>query len=202
MWFYVFIAWVVMVAGIFWAYRRKRNQTSGARAKQLDALISEMKATAPVVESALPVTPAAPAARSVATVPATAYTRKARLLDKNDALLYLLLRTGLPDHEIFARLTLAELVEPAATLRGFEREQSMRRLAQSTLEFVVSNKQLEVVAAVIRKSVDAGEMERQRVVQSTLAAAGIRVVTVDTDAMPRHHQVKALVYGETPPEAG
>lgn len=187
-----------MVAAIFWAYGRKRKQAVSARAKELEALISGAKG--------IPRPPDAPQAsapvsdgKPVVAVAVEKYCKKPRLFEKADALLYLLLRTGLPDHEIFARQALSDVVEPGASLRGFEREQSVRKLSQSMVDFVVCNKQLEIVAAVLYASTDASTAEMRRATETCLSAAGIRIVTIDPAALPRHHQVRALVYGDDPP---
>ena len=200
MWFFVAGLWIVMVAAIFWAYGRKRKQALSARAKELEALISGAKGGAlppDLPQAAAPVSDAKP----VVAVVAEKYSKKPRLLEKADALLYLLLRSGLPDHEIFARLSLLDVVEPGASLHGFEREQSIRRLSQSMVDFVVCNKQLEIVAAVLYAATDASTAEMRRATETCLRAAGIRIVTIDPAALPRHHQVRALIYGDDPPSA-
>ena len=112
-----------------------------------------------------------------------------------------MLRTGLPDHEIFAALTLADVLEPAATLRGFEREQATRRLAAQRLDFVICDKSLQLVAVVLCAQVADGGAARQAI-ESALRAGGIRCVRLDAAALPRHHQIRALIYDETTPTSG
>lgn len=191
MWYLVAIFWIVLVAGIFWAYSRKRAQVAGKRAEALDALIAEATMGAQVVQ--YPPPPALPAALI------EPCRRRLRLLDRADALLYFLFRTGLPDHEVFANMTLADVVEPAPTLPAFEREQLLRRLGQQRLNAVVCNRQLEVVAVAVL--IPLAQADAAREVDTCLKAAGIRCIHVDAAALPRHHQVRALVYGESAPGA-
>jgi hypothetical protein len=203
MWFLVTLAWIASVAGIFWAYGRKRRQSSSARAKELESLMVQvqMGARAVATTTSAPAVTAttaavAPAAAPVAAVVNTS-VRKSRVLGAADTLLYRLFRAGLPDHEIFANLTLADVVEPAPTLRGFERDQALRKLAQQRVNLVVCNKQLAVVAVVLlSESKPALPSRDDAYVKSSLLAAGVRIVRIEPAAMPRHHQIKALVYGD------
>ena len=117
-------------------------------------------------------------------------------------MLYLLFRTGLPDHEVFANLTLGDIVEPAPLLRGFDREQVARRLSQQRLNLVVCTKQFEVVAVILlAESPPAALTRDEGYVKACLNTAGIRLVRIDPAALPRHQQVRALVYGDVPPGA-
>jgi hypothetical protein len=202
MWFLIALVWLALVAGIFWAYGKKRRRASSERAKELGALIAEAKLGARATPDPQPQPAAAAVATTVPPVAAAnSVMRKPRLLVQSDALLYLLLRTGLPDHEVFANLTLADVVEPAAALRGYEREQIARKLALHRLSMVVCTKQLEIVAVVMSLA-NATAPDGDAYVEACLNGAGIRLVRVDATALPRHQQVRALVYGETPPGAG
>ena len=200
MWFLVAVVWVVMVAGIFWAYNRKRRRAISERTKDLSALIAEVQLGA---RSAVgtPAVAATAAAASPVAVTIDTYLRKPRVLGQTDALLYLLFRTGLPDHEIFANLTLADVVEPPSAMRAYEREQSARKLAQLRLNLVICNKQFEVIAVVL-PAANASGAAAGSYMQSCLNAAGIRLLRIDAAALPRHQQVRALVYGENAPGAG
>lgn len=197
MWYVIGLIWVALVIGVIWAYRKKREKRELARAGQLEALLSELKGNRdPLAERAS--TALAPAA---ATVPAGAapgpeLSKKQRLLPPAEALLYYVFRTGLPDHEICAGLTLADVMDVAPTVRGYAREQTARRLAQQRLDLVVCTKQLEVVAAVvISRAADAAPAGNARFAEECLQTAGIRLVRIDPAAPPRHHEVRALVYG-------
>jgi hypothetical protein len=138
-------------------------------------------------------TVAAPAAA----VPVPQFSRKPKLLPSPVALLYYVFRTGLPDHEIFAGVALEEVLDIAAPAQAEPREQLLRKVTQQRrLDLVVCNKQLEVVAAVIVAAPVTGAADgTEQFASQCLQSAGVRVVRVDPAAPPRHHQVRALVYG-------
>lgn len=196
MWFLIFLVAVALTAGIYWSFRKKLNRRTAEHARRLEVLLAELKRdshpAASATAEASPEIAAAPAA-----VPERTFGKKPRLLPQTGALLYLVFRTGLPDHEIFANLTLADLIEIEPAVRGYEREQKLRRLAQQRVDLVVCTKQLEVVAAVlIDISVSVGAAQTDSgFTESCLQAAGIRLLHVDTAAPPRHQQVRELVYG-------
>ena len=198
MWYLIVFAWIVSVVGIFWAYGRKRRQAGSARAKELEAMLAQvhMGARAVATATSAPAATATPSTEPVVVV-VNASVRKPRLLDQADGLLYRVFRAGLPDHEIFANLSLADVLEPAPGVRGYEREQAARKLAQQHLNLVVCNKQLEVVAVVLLAQTGPALPTRDfAYIKSNLLAAGLRLVRIEATAMPRHHQVKALVYGD------
>jgi len=200
MWTFVFIFWVALVAGIFWAYARRRKKTDSLRAREIDALISTAKKSSLQPAAAGPLSVEEVPAKKTPVPVATAFSRKPRLLGQRDALLYLLLRTGLPDHEVFHGLTLTAVIEPAADLRGYEREQSLRRLAQTKIDFVVCNKRLEIVAVVMFNA-DGQSQGANPNISTLLEAAGVRFVGIDPLAMPRHQQIRSLLYADASPPA-
>jgi hypothetical protein len=195
MWYFVALVWIALVAGIFWAYGRKRNRAVSERAKELSALISEAKTSARTAADTPQPGPAT-IAKPVVVASAETYARKSKLLGKSDAWLYFLFRTGLPDHEIFANVALSDIVDAAPAMNGFDREQIVRKLSQTFLNVVVCNKQLEIVAVVLYPNADTAGAAAQNYAESCLHAAGIRIVRIEPTALPRHHQVRALVYGD------
>jgi intracellular sulfur oxidation DsrE/DsrF family protein len=142
--------------------------------------------------------PAAPAAASAAS--AAAVTARERFLGQHETLLYLLLKTGLPDHEIFANVSLAAIVALPAS--GGEREQQLRRLAPYQLDFVVCDKSMRVIAAVDFEAAGGADAAGiQQFKADYLKRAGIRLVRVNPAAMPKRDQVRALVIGNAAPAA-
>jgi hypothetical protein len=105
----------------------------------------------------------------------------------------------LPDHEVFAWLRLADIVELAPGKAGYDAVQRLRRLTQQRVDFVVCNRKLEIVAAIVidrAGPTDAAQIEGRRLIEESLRTAGVRLVRIDAAAPPRHQQVRALVYGE------
>jgi len=130
-----------------------------------------------------------------AAVPAAgAAAVRERFLGQHETLLYLVLKTGLPDHEIFANVSLASVM--ALPAGGAEREQQLRRLAPYQLDFVVCDKSMHVVAVVdVETAGGADAAGIQQFKADYLKRAGIRLVRVNPAAMPRRDQVRALIVG-------
>ena len=197
MWFLIICIAIALIAGIVWSYRKKLNKRTAERAKEFEALLSEVKRNPDIAGSG-----ATGKNASVATVlavdPGPGLGKKPRLLAQNEALLYFVFRTGLPDHEIFANLTLADVVDIEPAVSGYERDQKARRLAQQRLDLVICTKQLEVVAAVLldtAMSANAAQADNAKFTESCLQATGIRLLRLESTALPRHHQVRDLIYG-------
>jgi len=174
MWFLAGLIWIAFIVGIFWSYRNKKAKRDAARERKFQQLFS---ATA--------VSPGAGAAVAVAQ-----FSRKSRLLDPQTTLLYYLLRSGLPDHEIFIDVPIGNLIEAPA--QNYEAGQKMKRLAAARADFVVCNKQMEIIAVVLLNG--GGQTI---LVEECLNSADVRSVRIDPAAAPKHTQVRALIYGET-----
>ena len=187
MWFLIGLAWIAMIVGVIMFYRRKQRQRDAGRAEKLAALMADLK-SGPVTADSRPAAP--PAAASPAATRAE-FRKKQRLLPQSTALIYYVFRTGLPDHEIFTGLTLADVLEtdPATMASG-----KAGKLLAQRLDLVVCTRQLEVVAGVV---IGGGEVigAGADYVGECLRGAGIRILRIDPKAAPRHHQVRELVYG-------
>ena len=197
MWYVIGLIWLAVIAGVIWSYNKKQQKRDAEHAGKLSAFLAEAKLN-PVSSALTPGSRAPAAAVAGNATPLREFRKKQRLLTQAEALLYYVFRTGLPEHEIFANLTLADLIEIEPAVRGYEREQKTRRLAQGRLDFVICTKQFEVVAAVLldQSAVpDAKQAENARFAEACLHGAGIRLVRINPAAPPRHHQVRALVYG-------
>ena len=112
------------------------------------------------------------------------------MLEGADKLLYYLLKTGLPEYEVLARVSLAAVVEVPGAARDSAEQ---RRLAQQALDFVVCDKTFRPMAAVelIRSGALAAEAAKYKA--TCLAAARIRHITLAGDALPKKDALRALV---------
>ncbi len=115
--------------------------------------------------------------------------RHERFLSQPETLMYYLLKAALADHEIFARVSLASVIETPEN--PFPPEQIARRPAQDNFDFVVCNKSMRVVAVIQLRGPTAGPWAD--LVYRRLNAAGIRMVRVDPTALPRREQVRSLI---------
>ena len=112
-----------------------------------------------------------------------------RFLGKAETLVYRLLKAGIPDHEVFANVTLAAVI-------GGRNEQDSRRLSQYRLDFVVCDKDMRVVAAIeVETGGAASAAGEQRFKADSLKAAGIGLVRINVAALPRREEIRPLVCG-------
>ena len=202
---------VAAIAYLLWDHKRKtaeRNVVSAGRLHELmgtavqperlrdDDTPVEPAAFAAHMTSAS-VTPAAPPApdRAVSSAPAALYAVRKRVLSPPQTLLYYLLKTGLPDHLVLPRVTLAALLEAGPALVGFARDEQVRRLAALTVDFAIVDKSMQVVAVVELAVADDGSAARadRDGARSRLDAAGIKYLELDPAALPRKDALRALV---------
>jgi uncharacterized protein DUF2726 len=206
LWLVFLLVCVAVIAYFVWDFRKKVAAREAASKQRFEELLREQASgsarpappAAPAAAPASRAAPAAPAAAAVsaaAPVPATAAAAaRERFLGQHETLLYLLLKTGLPDHEIFASVSLASVM--ALPAGAAEREQQLRRLAPYQLDFVVCDKSMHVVAVVDMETAGGADAAGvQQFKADYLKRAGIRLVRVNPAAMPRRDQVRGLVVG-------
>ena len=128
------------------------------------------------------------------------YARRERVLNPAQTLVYLLLKTGLPDHVVFARATLASVLEAGPGLSGFSRDEQARRLAALTVDFVVADRNMRPLAVVELAAADQGSVAQtdRASARTRLAAAGVRYVELDARALPRKDGIRVAVLGDAP----
>lgn len=203
---------IVVVAYIVWDHRRKMAEREAASAGRLQELLgvaalpqlAEREGLrAPVsAASAAPAT-AVPSAASLpqsAAVPAAPlYAARERVLSSPQTLLYYLLRTGLPDHVILARVTLASLLEAGPGLEGVAREEQTRRLSALTVDFVVADKGMRPVTVIdlAAHGIGGAAQADRAATRTRLAAAGVRYLELEPTALPRKDAIRAVVLDET-----
>jgi len=203
LWVLIVFVWLGAIVFVIARYRRKRAEREAEREKQVALLFAEARNARKDAESGAPAVQAATAAGAApATAPATPaaslYLARERLLAPPYSLVYLLLRTALPEHEIFVNLPLGDLVDVGPQWQGLERENRLRRLGQQRVDYVICTRQLGVVAVVIVAggvAPDAAGLEGERLRNEALSAAGIRVVRLEPSKLPRHPELRAQVLG-------
>ena len=196
---------------VVWDYRRKvadRNHASAERLHELLGAVRQPPATAddsPVGVTDTHVTPApdlttgkivlppvspAPAASSSsagANPPVVTSTAQARVLSPPQTLVYLLLKTTLPEKIVLARTRLDAVLElPPADLAQF---------AAFELHFVVAERDMRPLT-VIRLEEPNGRpaaVMQWAMVRSHLESSGVRVVELDSTRLPRREGIAHLV---------
>ena len=198
-WLYLVLvlAPVVAIGYIFWNYQRKTALRNAERADRLRALVGAGRLDGAIELPETRPTPAAtpaPIAAAAAVQASAPYALRERVLTPPQTLLYYLLRTGLPEHVVFAQVPLASVLEPDARLVGFARDEQSRKLLEHVLDFVIADKSLRPLSAVMLHDGtvrSAGAQSAQPAVW--LKAAGMKYVELDSAALPRKEAIRALV---------
>lgn len=196
---------VAALAVVVWHFKRRTRAREAAAAERLQALLGSVRQ---LPRTDIPATgadgvsrastPAQPAAASVSAPAAPPlYDMRERVLTPAQTLVYFLLRTGLPEHVVFARISLAAILETGAGLSGVAREEQARRLAALTIDFVVCDRAMRPVAAIALVEPEEGSLARadRESSRTRLAAAGMRLIELDAASLPRKDALRTLVLG-------
>lgn len=197
MWYFLAVM-AALMAALVWNHRRNAAKREAASRERFREMLKAGTApaapagepAAAVASPALPATEAAPEAG-----PGIAYAARPHLLSPPEKLIYYLLRTGLPDLEVFAKVPLAAVID--APGRGYDHEQQLRRLARQVLDFVVCDKAMKIMAGVQLTAVGPEAVVAQRIRSECLKSAGIRLVTIDPSTLPKRAEVRAFICGST-----
>lgn len=191
----VFIAWIRIMrslrggggSSLDMSVGRGRKRNAGAN--ELEQIIAAHRAgngtsgtidapvTAPPPATAPPALPPAPPAS-----PVPALLQAPVLLSGAGKLAYLVFKAALPDHHVFARVTLGELLP--AELGGAD-------LGRHAFAIVVCRPDFTVAAAV--DIADPATAPRTAMVDRTLQSASIRHIVLDPRQMPKPKDVRALL---------
>ena len=201
---------IAAIAYIVWDYRRKTAQRAAVSAGRLTELIGaaqevQLSASPPSAAEEAAVAPVAPTpspaipSETETTKPeAPLYKARERVLSPAQTLLYYLLRTGLPEHVVLARVSLAAVLEAGPGLAGFARDEQTRRLAGLTVDFVVADRNMRPVAVVeiAAAGQDSVAQTDRESARTRLAAAGVRHVELDARKLPRKEGIREAVLGD------
>jgi hypothetical protein len=188
-----------MVAAAIWDVRKQARERAAASKARFEQIFKEQASTAappdspPAALTVAAARPAPPVAPEIAAVPAGD-----RFLGPAETMIYGLLKTGMPDHEIFANVMLASVVSASGS--GYQREQQIRRLSHYQIDFVVCDRDMRIVAAVeMETATGADAIGVRRFKADCLKAAGIRLVRIHAASPPRGDEIRALVGIDRPP---
>ena len=192
LWYLLLLVPVVAIVYVWWAYRNKAGAKEAASRERLTALVGIVEG-ARAARSAARTEQTAPAVVSKPATDAAPPAAPQRFLTQPETLMYYVLKAGLPDHEIFPRVSLASVMAAAENIPPSALAE--RRPARHEIDFVICDKSMQVVAAV-QLDAQPGRQETQ-VVNQRLSAAGIRLVRFNPAALPRREQVRALIFGQS-----
>lgn len=190
---------IAAVGYIVWDHKRKIAQREADSAGRMEALLG-VAVHAPRAEVADTVSDPAAVAGELPR-PAMPYVLRERLLTPPQTLLYYLLKTSLPDHAVFAQMSVATVLDSAATVAAYAREEQARIFARHIVDFVITDKSTRPVTVL--KLTHAGETQPAALsaMRTWFAAAGVRFVEIDAAALPRKDAVRALVLGDSATDA-
>jgi len=206
MWISLLIAGVLligMLAGLYLLQRylkgervglpllSRKPQQDSSKSDDLDQFIAayrrdKAQASAPGAAAA------APAAPQPVPVAAATIKPKASFLVGPNKLLYLVLRTALPDHQIFPNVRLADAVQVAGQPPT---PQARAQLAQARVDFVICTKELAVIALLDVTDGNRADDVLKRQLEPQLVAAGGRYLRIAPNSIPKPAAVRALVCG-------
>jgi hypothetical protein len=126
---------------------------------------------------------------------AAAYVARERVLSPPETLLYLLLKTALPECHVFAHVALRTVLEAASTVTGYARNEQTRRLSWHAVDFLVCDRSFRPFAIVelARKDEADGTAGSRR---SWIGTAGLRYLEFEATALPRKEALRMQVLGE------
>ena len=193
--------WVVLlfflaIAGIIWVffrdYRQKTQKWEAASKARFDKIFAEQAVRAATTSA--PVPSAAPAAAPAKPAPVPARVTE-RFLAQGETLAYLLLRTGIPDHVVFAKVPVESIIAaPGTGLAGG----AWQRVAHQRVDFLVCDRSMHVTAVIKLRAGVHTEGQGPSAIE-VLRGAGVRIVEIDTAHMPHRDEIRKLVLGEGAP---
>lgn len=196
-WLLLALGFVAAIVYVVWDYRKKTAARAAASSERFTRIFSPAGqvvaargANSDKAAGQNPATPAAPAA--VASAPAF-YARRTSFFNVQQARLFATLEAGLPQHEIFAHVSLAAVLELTGLPEGREREQRLRGLTQQTLDCVVCSNAFGIVAVV---DLEDGATAEARFKAECLKAAQVRYLRWNPLELPAAAGIAALVAGD------
>ncbi|MFN7424905.1 MAG: DUF2726 domain-containing protein [bacterium] len=193
---------VVLVCGAMWVgvigwavvrWRRSRDERERERSLRFEHLIGPASKSggrlAPHSGSAgLPISQAS-------TLQAPPFRIRDRLLDKPATLALYAIRAAVPDHEVFVRVSLTELLDVPGAVQGYDRAQRLKKLAPLTVDFAVANKKMQLVAVIDLEDMHATVEERAllRTKAECLRELPIRHLTFSRARLPKYQDIRQLL---------
>jgi hypothetical protein len=175
--------------------RREHRSRSEERAAAMMLALHQRQpaASAPGVPAATGVAPRAEPPAAPAPAPVSRLTRRPRFLTDSQRLLYLLLRSALPDHTIMGNVRLVDLIDGTVDNVAIEHNDRLRELLRERIDLVVCNTDLVPVAALMiyESGVPASAQESVKV--EALRELGIKFLRFRTDNLPRAAEIRGLV---------
>lgn len=194
LWYLLVLAPFIAIPILWWHYRRKQAARERMASERWQKIVSNSAGVEQAVAGTAAPIQASPSGQTLQ----APYQRRDRLLDPAHTLMYYLLRTALAEHEVLTQVSLDRLLMVPAHTPGLEQERRMRGLAQHAVAFVVCDKTMQPLAAVdlLEAEAPAALTAAPDFRSQCFAHSGIRYVRIARTALPKRHEVRALVLGE------
>lgn len=127
------------------------------------------------------------------------YLLRPRFLSKNESIVYLLLKTAFPRHDIFARVRLADVLQVKIGPQGMERLRAFRKIADQRVGFVICDRDSTILAIVDSREADQVTNPREQkleiIKQRCLQAAQVKYICVYPPQLPRYRELRTQILG-------
>ena len=196
-WYLLMLLPLIAIAIFWWRYRRKQADRERLANERWQQLVKNAAATGKGQPATTGPEPVAVAARkSVSPVVSHAYSGRERLLEPADTLFYFLLRTQLPEYEVFNVVNLSRLLAITAA-SGPEQERMLRGLSQHAVDFVLCDKAMRPRIAIdlLAGEAPAALTAAPDFKSQCFARSGIRYVRISRTALPKRQDVRNAVLG-------
>jgi len=203
---FVVVAFAVAVYVVVSIQRARREQRARSD-ERAAAMMLTMQSAAGLARAAAPTSTPASQAAAASTLPRAippapsipqqpiALTRRVRLLTDTQRLLYLVLRSAMPDHTIMANIRLVDLVEGATSADAIERDARLRELVRERADFLVCNADLVPIAALVIYEAGIATVPDERIKVAALRELGVKFLRFRADSLPRPNEVRGLILG-------
>jgi hypothetical protein len=185
---------VVAIAVLVWNYRRQAAAREAASAERMEAFFGKRNADA-ITKTADDRAPAAPPPRGARPqlFAVSGFTVRAPLLSAEQLAVYQLLKSALPECEVFPCMCLSAFVLPDEKLTGFARAAQTRRLADAMVDFLVCDKHMKPLAVMQLKNSTGKVAETAAFAAACTAAIGVRWLELEPAALPAVEDLRTLV---------
>jgi very-short-patch-repair endonuclease len=132
-------------------------------------------------------------AKKKPTISAPSYRAKQLMHDQEHAL-YQRLTEALPDHQVFAQVSMSAIVEP--TESGKQRQRARNFISQKYVDYVICDAKANPIAVVELDGRSHQRQDRQRAdatKDSALNGAGIKVVRWTPKTLPKGEEIRAAI---------
>ncbi|HZQ62860.1 MAG TPA: DUF2726 domain-containing protein [Casimicrobiaceae bacterium] len=127
------------------------------------------------------------------------YLLRPRFLSKSEGVVYLLLKTAFPRHDIFARVRLADVLQVKIGPQGMERLRAFRKIADQRVGFVICDRDSTILAIVDSRDAEqvnnAREQKLEIIKQRVLQAAQVKYICVYPPQLPRYRELRSQILG-------